>query len=197
MAEKKAKSKTGKAEKELKVTQMTDIKLKFPDGSEKKYKSGVTAIEIAKEISEGLARVAVCAKVGDKLIDLNRQITESGNFRIITEKDPESIEVLRHSTAHVLAEAVTVLFPYAKPTIGPVVEEGFYYDFDHEPFKPEDIEKIEKKMQEIIDKNLTFERQELTKKEATALFKDNKFKIELINEFAEGGQTISAYKQGN
>ena len=173
------------------------IKLKFPDGSKKEYDKGITAADIAKTISEGLARMAVAAKLNDSMIDMNRAITESGELKIMTQRDPEAIEVLRHSTAHVLAEAVVALFPYARPTIGPVVEEGFYYDFDHEPFKPEDIEKIEKKMKEIIDKKLTFQRQELAAKDLTKLFKDNKFKIELIKDFAKEGQTITIYKQGD
>ncbi|MFC1755025.1 threonine--tRNA ligase [Thermoproteota archaeon] len=175
---------------------MADVKLKLPDGSEKKLKQGITALEIAKGIGEGLARASIAAKLNGNLIDLDRPITENGDFQIITQKDEEAIEVLRHSTAHVMAEAVVSIFPYAKPTIGPVVEEGFYYDFDHEPFKPEDLEKIEKRMQEIISKKLSFERQELKKAEAVKLFKDNKFKIELVNEFSEEGQTISIYKQG-
>ncbi|HLC98476.1 MAG TPA: threonine--tRNA ligase, partial [Candidatus Nanoarchaeia archaeon] len=129
-----------------------------------------------------------------ELVDLDRKIEKSSSLRLITLKDGESVDVLRHSTAHILAEAVIELFPEAKPTIGPVVEEGFYYDFDHIPFKPEDLEKIEKKIQEIISKNLSFERIELTKKQAIELFRDNRFKVEMIEELGEG--TISAYRQG-
>ena len=113
----------------------------------------------------------------------------------IKTKGKEDIETLRHSTAHVLAHAVTELFPNAKPTIGPVVEEGFYYDFDIDHhFTPEDVKKIEKKMQEIINKDLKIERMELSVKEAKKIFKDNPYKIELIEELNE---PATAYKQGD
>ncbi|MBD3314098.1 threonine--tRNA ligase, partial [Candidatus Woesearchaeota archaeon] len=146
-------------------------------------------------IGPRLAKEAVAAYLNDELVDLSRPIEKSSSLRLITTKDQESVEILRHSTAHVLAEAVIASFPEAKPTIGPVVDEGFYYDFDHPPFNPDDLEKIEKKMQEIIKKDEPFERLELTKKQALDLFKDNRFKTEMIEELDEG--TISAYKQGD
>ncbi len=173
---------------------MPNIKITFPDGAKKEFESGITPKQIAESIGPRLAKEAVAAFVNEELVDLDRKIEKSSSLRLITLKDGESVDVLRHSTAHILAEAVIELFPEAKPTIGPVVEEGFYYDFDHIPFKPEDLEKIEKKIQEIISKNLSFERIELTKKQAIELFRDNRFKVEMIEELGEG--TISAYRQG-
>ncbi|MFQ5474788.1 MAG: threonine--tRNA ligase [Candidatus Nanoarchaeia archaeon] len=177
---------------------MADIELKLPDGSKKKCKAGTTGLEIAKGIGEGLARASVAVVLDGKLLDLKRPLYKSGDFRIITEKDHEALHVLRHSAAHIMAEAVTSLFPYAKPTIGPVIEDGFYYDFDHEPFRPEDIEKIEKKMRQIIDENRDITREEIQKTaDAKRLFKDNKFKLELIDEAAERKETILIYRQGD
>jgi len=174
---------------------MARITVKFPDGSKREYEPGTTLNQVAESIGPRLAKEAVAGFLNDEMVDLNRPIEKDSSLRLITTKDGESVEVLRHSTAHILAEAVVALFPEAKPTIGPVVEEGFYYDFDHPPFKPEDLEKIEKKMEEIISQNLGFERMELKKKQALDLFKDNKFKVEMIEDLEEG--TISAYKQGD
>mgnify|MGYP001362658899 FL=1 len=124
-----------------------------------------------------------------------KKIDKDAKIKILTFKDKGGVEVFRHSTAHVLAQAVIDLFPKALPTIGPVVEEGFYYDFDIDHhFTPEDVSKIEKKMWEIVNKDYKFERKELSEKEAKKIFKNNKYKIELIEEFNEPS---SAYKQGN
>ncbi|MDO8741499.1 MAG: threonine--tRNA ligase [Candidatus Woesearchaeota archaeon] len=171
------------------------MQITFPDGTKREYKEGITPIEIIKkDIGEGLARAALAAKINDKLIDLNTPIKESCSFKVITFKDKEGVEIFRHSTAHVLAHAVIQLFPKVKPTIGPVVEEGFYYDFDADPFKPEDIKKIEEKMHNIVNQDLPFERIELTKAEAQKLFKNNPYKLELIEEF---GKDLTAYRQGD
>ncbi|HME86843.1 MAG TPA: threonine--tRNA ligase [Candidatus Nanoarchaeia archaeon] len=170
------------------------MKITFPDGNVKEFKSGSTGLEIAKSIGERLAMAAIVVEVNGVLQDLNSPIEKDAKLRIITFKDKEGVDVFRHSSAHILAAAVTSLFKYARPTIGPAVENGFYYDFAHEPFTPADLEKIEKKMQEIIQKNIPVERIELTKQKAKELFKDNKFKLELIDE-AEG--QISAYKMGD
>lgn len=167
----------------------------FPDGTKREYKEGITPIEIIKkDIGEGLARAALAAKINDRLIDLTTPIKESCSFKVITFKDKEGIEIFRHSTAHVLAHAVAQLFPKAKPTIGPTVEEGFYYDFDADPFKPEDLKKIEEKMHNIVNQDLPFERIELTKAEAQKLFKNNPYKLELIEEF---GKDLTGYRQGD
>jgi len=172
---------------------MAKIKLTFPDGSKKEYGKGITALEvIKKDIGEGLARVALAAKLDDELIDLTRPINKSGKLKILTFDDEEGVMVFRHSSAHVLAMAVKNLFPDVKLTIGPVVEEGFYYDFDKkDAFHPEDLEKIEKEMDEIVKNDIKFERKGLTKAEAKKVFKDNPYKKELIDEF---GKDLSAYK---
>ncbi len=173
---------------------MPKIKVTFPDGKKKQYEKSITALEIAKSIGPRLAKDALAAKVDDKLVDLSTRINEDSKLKIITFDDEEGIEIFRHSTAHILAHAVTDLFPKAKPTIGPVVDDGFYYDFDIDHnFTPEDIEKIEKRMQEIVKKDYKVERLELSEKEAKQIFKNNPYKIELIEEFNEPS---SAYKQG-
>lgn len=169
------------------------VEITFPDGSKKKFEKAITGLEIAQSISEGLARAALAIKVNDEIIDLTIPIEKNAKVQILTFKDPEGVEIFRHSSAHLLAHAVTELYPYAKLTIGPVVEEGFYYDIDHEPFTPEDLEKIEKKMRELADQKLEIKRILLTKKEAMELFKDNDYKIEMIEEMED---EITAYQQG-
>ncbi|MBT5023635.1 threonine--tRNA ligase [Candidatus Woesearchaeota archaeon] len=171
------------------------IKITFPDGSIHEFEKEVTGLDIAKHISEGLANVAIAIEVNSQLKDLNTKITQDSNIKIITFKDKEGVEIFRHSTAHLMAQAITILYPYAKLTIGPIVDEGFYYDIDHEPFKPEDLEKIEQKMKELRSEKIPFERIELSKEKALEMFKDNDFKLEMINELPET-EPISIYKQG-
>jgi len=175
---------------------MVNIKIRFPDGSEKEFEKGVTAKEIAESIGPGLARAALAAKVNDELVDIDTPIGKDSDVSIITFKDDGGIEIFRHSTAHVMAAAVLKLFPEALPTIGPAVEEGFYYDFHHMPFTPDDLEKIEKEMKNIIKSDAKFERIELSKKQAEKMFSGNKFKIEMIKEIGKDEQ-ISAYKLGD
>ena len=171
------------------------ITLEFPDGKKKEFKKGITALEVARSIGERLARDAICAEIDGKLLDLGEQLKSSGKFRILTFKDEKGIEVFRHSTAHVMAQAIMELYPDALLTIGPVVEEGFYYDiYIDTAFHPDDLEKIEKKMEEIVRKDLKIERKALSKKEAMEIFKHNPYKVELLGEF-EG--EISAYSQGD
>lgn len=136
---------------------------------------------------------AVVAKLDGELIDLSRTADKDTEVEFLGPDSKEGVEVLRHSVAHVLAEAVVSLFPKALPTIGPVVEGGFYYDFDIEPFTPEDIKRIEKEMRRIVARKDKFERIEFTKKQALEMFKKNKYKLELIQEF---GKDLSAYKSG-
>jgi len=171
------------------------MKITFPDGSSKEVEKGLTVLEIVKTcIGEGLARSAVAAKFNDELVDLTRQIKEDGKLVVLTCKDAEGKDVLRHSAAHVMAQAIMRLYKEAVLTIGPTVEDGFYYDIDHRPFTPEDLEKIEKEMEKIVKEDLKVERIELTKKEAQKMFKGNKYKLELIKDM-EG--KITAYKQGD
>ncbi len=163
-----------------------EIELRFKDGSKKKVEKGAKLAEIAP-------KQAIAARLDDKLVDLSRAVDKNAQVEFISVDSKEGIEVLRHSAAHVLAQAVVSLFPKALPTIGPVVEEGFYYDFEHEPFIPEDLKKIEKEMQRIVARNEKFERIELSKNEAKEMFKKNPYKLELIEEYEKD---LSAYKNG-
>jgi threonyl-tRNA synthetase len=181
-----------------------EIKLIFPDGSHKEFKNGITGEEIAKSISEGLLRKAVCIKLDDTLLDLTTPITKAGEIKIITFADAEGKNTFRHSTAHLMAQAIMRLFPESKLTIGPVVEEGFYYDIEHEPFKQEDLGKIEEEMKKIVKEDIKIERKELSIKEAIELFKDNSYKQEIIRnidefeeESKEKNDKVSIYTQGD
>jgi len=177
---------------------MSTIKITLPDGSAKEYPKGISAGEIASSIGRRLGEDALIASVNDKLVDLPAKINEDSKIKIITYKDKEGIEVFRHSTAHLLAHAVVELFPDAKPTIGPTVEEGFYYDFGiAHNFIPDDLIKIEQRMHEIVKKDYKVERIELNESEAKKLFKNNPYKMELIEEFHRQKLPISAYKQGD
>ncbi len=170
------------------------MKITFPDGRIESFKDGITGNEIAAGIGEGLHRAALALLVDGQPYDLFRPLHKDCNLRIVTIKDKEGLEILRHSTAHVLAQAVTELFPNVKLTIGPVIENGFYYDFEADPFTPEDLEKIELRMKEVIKRKLEVKRREVSKDEALKLFSHNPFKIELIEEHEEKG--LSIYEQG-
>lgn len=179
------------------------IGLVFPDGSKKEFESGVTGTTITKGISEGLLRKAVGIKLNESLLDMTAPITESGDFKILTFEDEEGKEIFRHSSAHLMAQALLRLFPEAKLTIGPVVSEGFYYDVDHPPFKQEDLSKIEDEMKKIVKEDLEIKRDEISTKDALNLFKGNPYKQEIIKnieEFGEGktekSDVVSVYKQG-
>lgn len=193
--------KTIQRKKDKKMEQK--IKLTFPDGSHKEYAKGITGEEFAKSVSEGLLRKAICIKLDDELLDLASPITKPGHIKIITFSDKEGKDIFRHSTAHLMAQAIMRLFPEAKLTIGPVVEEGFYYDVDHSPFIPEDLQKIEEEMKKIVKEDLRIERKEITAKQALDIFKDNNYKeniIKNIEEFGEGktekSDIVSVYSQG-
>ncbi|HIH92005.1 TPA: threonine--tRNA ligase [Candidatus Woesearchaeota archaeon] len=174
---------------------MQKITITLPNGSAKEFPRGATGLEIAESIGKRLAQDALAIKIGGELKDVFLPLEKSAPIRIVTWKDKEGMEVFRHSTAHLLAQAVLRLFPEAKPTIGPVVEEGFYYDFDLEHhFTPEDLARIEQEMMKIAKEDRTVERMELDEKEAKKLFKDNPYKLEIIDEQEKEG--LSAYKQG-
>lgn len=176
---------------------MSEITITLPDKNKIKVEKGSTVLDIAKKIGSGLAKAAIAGKVNGALADINSKISEDAGIEIITEKSKEAKEILRHSAAHVLAEAVISLFPDAKPTIGPPIEDGFYYDFHVKmPFTPGDIEKLEKKMEEIIKKDSKFERIVMKRKDAIAFCKKegNKFKQEIIDDHKD--EEISFYKSG-
>ncbi|HJT61019.1 MAG TPA: threonine--tRNA ligase [Burkholderiales bacterium] len=175
------------------------ITLRLPDGSSKSFPGPVTVAEIAASIGAGLARAALAAKVNGKLVDTGYLVQSDSEIQIITERDPEGVDVIRHSTAHLLAHAVKELFPEAQVTIGPVIENGFYYDFSYKrPFTPEDLAAIEKRMSEIAKKDLPVVRREMPRDEAVEFFRSQgeKYKAEIIASIPEK-DTISLYGQGN
>lgn len=170
------------------------VELTFPDGSKKQYRKAITPIEVANDIGRKLAADALAAKLDGIAVDLNTPIEGNSKFEVLTFDSKDGKEVLRHSAAHVLAHAVTTLYPKSLPTIGPAVEDGFYYDFDMQPLSSDDLAKIEMKMKEIIKADLLFKRTVVPKKKAVELFKGNRYKVELIEEF--GGDQVSVYEQG-
>ncbi|HRG63511.1 MAG TPA: threonine--tRNA ligase [Burkholderiales bacterium] len=175
------------------------LKITLPDGSVREFESAVTVLDVAKNISSSLAKVTLAGVVNANLVDVSHTITTDSTLRLITDKDPEGLEVIRHSTAHLLAQAVKQLYPSAQVTIGPVIENGFYYDFSFErPFTPEDLVTIEKKMTHLVDQNIAVERVEMPREEAIRFFDSlgEKYKVEIISAIPEG-QTISLYRQGD
>ena len=175
------------------------INIRLPDGSTKSFPGPVTVAEIASSIGAGLARAALAGKVNGRLVDTGFRVEGDAEVSIVTERDPEGVDVLRHSAAHLLAHAVKELYPDAQVTIGPVIENGFYYDFAYKrPFTPEDLAAIEKRMQEIARKDLPVERREMPRDEAVKFFADmgEKYKAEIIASIPEK-ETISLYGQGN
>ena len=175
------------------------MKITLKDGSALEFASPVTAEEVAKSISEGLARNAVCAKVDGELVDLSTVIDKDCELQIVTLKDKEGLQVYRHTCAHVLAQAVKNIFPTSKLAIGPTIENGFYYDIEFKtPITQADLPKIENEMKEIIKSNLPVERLVYDRKDALKIFRDfsEPYKIELINDLP-AGSVISFYKQGD
>src|SRR5258707_1274082 len=173
--------------------------IRLPDGSSKSFPGSLTVAEIAQAIGPGLARAALAGKVNGKLVDLSHRVDADADVAIITEKDREANELLRHSTAHLLAHAVKELFPDAQVTIGPVIDNGFYYDFAFKrPFTPDDLSLIEKKMQEIAKRDLPVARKEMKRDEAVAFFNSigEKYKGEISSSIPQG-DSISLYGQGN
>ncbi|MEK9824372.1 MAG: threonine--tRNA ligase [Gammaproteobacteria bacterium] len=171
----------------------------LPDGTEKPFDSPVSVHEVAESIGPGLAKAALAGRVGDKLVDTSHVIEADADLAIITARDDDGLEVIRHSCAHLMAQAVQQLFPSAQVTIGPVVEDGFYYDFAYErPFTPEDLEAIEKKMGEIAKQDLNVERSLMSRNDAVSLFEEmgEKYKVEIL-ESIPSDEDLSFYKQGD
>ncbi len=174
------------------------IEVILPDGAKRQLVSGSTGTALATNISKSLAKKAIAIKQNGKLVDLALELTDGAAVEIITIDSPEALELLRHDCAHVLAEAVQELFPGTQVTIGPAIENGFYYDFAREqPFTPYDLEIIQKRMKEIIDRNEAFIREEWDRQEAIKFFesKGEVYKAELIQDLPES-ETISIYRQG-
>ena len=170
------------------------VNITLPDKSIKQFDSAPSGLDLATEISEGFARNCVAMEKDGQLLDLNTHITDDAHVRLVTKKDPEGLEIMRHSAAHVMAQAILRLYKEAKLTIGPVVEDGFYYDIDMEPVSEDDFAKIEAEMRKIIKSKLPIERKVISKQEALDFYKDEPYKLELISELTD--QTISIYQQG-
>jgi threonyl-tRNA synthetase len=174
------------------------MKINLPDGSKLDVDNNPTVYSVAEGISKGLARDSVAGEVNGKPVDIYYELNDGDNVKIITSKDKKGLEILRHSTAHLMAHAVKRLFPEAKVTIGPVVEDGFYYDFDIEkPFTPEDLELIEKEMKKLSDAKIDIRRKEMEKDKAVKLFNEmgETYKSEIISEIEE--ENVSLYEQGD
>lgn len=170
----------------------------LPDGSTRQYDAALSVADVAMSIGAGLAKAALAGRVDGTLVDASYVIENDCELAIITERDEDGLEVLRHSCAHLMAQAVQRLFPTAQVTIGPVIEDGFFYDFAFErAFTPEDLEKIEAKMKEIVSENLPVERSVMARDEAIAMFdaKGEKYKVEIIKSIP-GDEPLSFYKQG-
>ena len=175
------------------------VQITLPDGSRKDFESPVTVHEVAESIGPGLAKAALAGEVDGRLVDTGYRIDSDAGLRIITGRDEEGVEIIRHSTAHLMAQAVKRLFPDTQVTIGPVVEHGFYYDFARdEAFRPEDLEKIENEMAKIVAEDIAVSRQVMDRDEAVEFFREQgeDYKAEIIADIPAGEQ-ISLYRQGD
>lgn len=171
----------------------------LPDGSQKKFDAPVTLGQIAASIGSGLAKAAIAGKVDGKLVDTSYPVEEDAEVRIITDRDPEGLEIIRHSTAHLLAHAVKSLFPTAQVTIGPVIENGFYYDFAFgRPFSVDDLAQIEAKMEELVQKNYSVSRKVVSRDEAISFFKNlgEEYKVKIIQDIPEN-ESLTIYEQND
>ncbi len=170
----------------------------LPDGSQRSFEQPVTVADVALSIGAGLARATLAGKVDGKVVDASYLIVQDAVLAIVTGKDAEGVEIIRHSTAHLLAHAVKELFPDAQVTIGPVIENGFFYDFSyHRPFTPDDLLAIEKRMAELVKQDIPVERRVLPRDEAVAYFKsiNEQYKAEII-ESIPADQDVSLYTEG-
>lgn len=175
---------------------MDQINVQFPDGNSKSFDKGTTTEDIAQSISPGLRKKAVAGKFNNQMVDLTRPLEEDGSIEIVTPGSDEALEVLRHSTAHLMAQALKRLYGDVKFGVGPVIAGGFYYDFDmDEKVSSDDFEKIEKTMKQIVDENHKIERKVVSRDEAKAFFKDDPYKLELIDAIPED-ESVTLYSQG-
>lgn len=174
------------------------LNITLPDGSVRQFEAPVSVSDVAASIGTGLAKAALAGKVNGKLVDTAYRIEQDANLAIITARDEEGLDIIRHSTAHLMAYAVQELFPDAQVTIGPTIEDGFYYDFAYKrPFTPEDLAAIEKKMEELVKQDIPVERYELPRDEAIAYFKSigEDYKAEIIESIPQG-EVLSLYREG-
>lgn len=178
-------------------SELMSVVITLPDGTKKSFEEAVTVAQVAASIGAGLAKAAIAGMVNGKLVDTSFVIESNADIRIITDRDPEGLEIIRHSTAHLLAHAVKSLFPTAQVTIGPVIENGFYYDFAFgRPFSPEDLAQIEAKMQELAEKNFPVSRKVVTRDEAIQYFKSigEEYKVKIIQDIP-GDETLTIYQE--
>ncbi|MDM8563584.1 TGS domain-containing protein, partial [Candidatus Marithioploca araucensis] len=170
----------------------------LPDGSHREFENPITVAEVAASISKGLAKAALAGKINDRLIDTSTVIDEDVQLVIVTERDPEGLDIIRHSCAHLMAQAVKSLFPTAQVTIGPTIENGFYYDFAYEKsFTPEDLDKIQAQMEKLATQNFTVTRVIMSRDEATDFFRaqGEEYKAKIIDAIPTN-EPLSLYKQG-
>ncbi len=175
------------------------ISVTLPDGSQRQFDHPVSIHDVAADIGTGLARAALAGKVDGKLVDTSFVIEHDAEIAIITERDEEGLDVIRHSTSHLMAQAVKQLYPEAQVTIGPVIEDGFYYDFSYkEAFTPDDLDKIQKRMEEIVKQDLPVVREEISRDTGIELFRDmgEVYKAEILEDIPQG-ETLSVYRQGD
>ena len=173
------------------------MKITLKDGSVKEYESGISVIDIAKDISEGLARAACAGEINGQVVDLRTPVEEDCELNILTANDKEGLRVVRHTASHVMAEAVKRVFPEAKLAIGPSIDTGYYYDFEYAPFTREDLDQIEAEMKKIIKEGHELKRFTLPRAEAIKFMeeKGEPYKVELIEDLPEDAE-ISFYDQG-
>ena len=175
------------------------VNVTLPDGSVRPFEGPVTVAQVASSIGAGLAKAALAGKVNGKLVDTSHLIDADAQLAIVTAKDAEALDLIRHDAAHVMAQAVQELYPGTQVTIGPSIEDGFYYDFARaEPFTPEDLEKIEKRMDEIVKRDLPIQREVWEREEAMKVFADlgETYKVQIIDEVIPKGEELSIYRQG-
>src|SRR6476619_3197808 len=172
--------------------------VELPDGSKREVPAGATVADVAASIGKGLAKAAIAGKVNGKVVDVYAPVPDNAKIEIVTPKSEAGLDTIRHSTAHLMAMAVQELYPGTQVTIGPVIENGFFYDFGTDrPFTEEDLRRIEEKMAEIVKRDLPIRREEWSRDEAVKVFGDvgEKFKVEII-ESIPGNETLSVYRQG-
>ncbi len=182
----------------MEYIELSQIKIKFPDNSEKTVHENITPLEIAKDISNSLAKKALAAKINGRIVSLNEPLKESGDFQVLTFDDEEGKDIFWHSSAHLMAQAIKRVFPETQFGIGPPIENGFYYDIDLDrPITPEDFDSIEAEMVNIVDEDLATKRRVLSAAEALKFFRDKneQLKIDLIQNL-DKNEIISTYSQG-
>ncbi len=176
------------------------LQITLPDGSIKQFDGPVSVLDVAQSIGSGLARATLAGRVDGRLVDAAYEIDRDVELAIVTPRDEAALELLRHDAAHVMAQAVQELYPGTQVTIGPAIEDGFYYDFAREePFTPEDLERIEARMHEIVKRDLPIQREVWEREEAKRVFGEigERYKVEIIEDIIPPGEEVSVYRQGD